>query len=58
MNELAKQGLGIIMISSDIMEILNMSDRVLVMREGSMSALLEREEISQENIMKNSLEIR
>lgn len=58
MNELAKQGLGIIMISSDIMEILNMSDRVLVMREGSMSALLEKDEISQENIMKNSLEIR
>lgn len=57
MNALAKQGLGIIMISSDMMEILNMSDRVLVMREGSMSALLEKDEISQENIMKNSLEI-
>lgn len=57
MNTLAKQGLGIMMISSDMMEILNMSDRVLVMRDGKLSALLNREEISQENIMKNSLEI-
>jgi len=33
-NELAKEGLGILLISSDLPEVLAMSDRVLVMREG------------------------
>lgn len=36
MNELIKQGAAIIMISSELPEILAMSDRILVMREGSL----------------------
>ena len=52
MNELAKQGVAILMISSDLPEILNMSDRVLVMHEGKITANLGRNELSQELIMR------
>ncbi|MFZ5966852.1 MAG: sugar ABC transporter ATP-binding protein [Bacillota bacterium] len=48
---LAKQGVAIIMISSELPEVINMSDRVLVMHEGKIMAELEREQISQETIM-------
>jgi rhamnose transport system ATP-binding protein len=41
-DELAKAGLGIVLISSDLPEVLHMSDRILVMREGRQTALLER----------------
>jgi ABC-type sugar transport system ATPase subunit len=51
MNELAKSGVGIIMISSELPEIINMSDRVVVMREGRIQAVLERDDINQEKIM-------
>ena len=52
MNSLAKQGISIIMISSDLPEIINMSDRVLVMREGNLAGILEKDEIGQEQIMR------
>ncbi|QDP41934.1 xylose ABC transporter ATP-binding protein [Radiobacillus deserti] len=52
MNELANQGVGIIMISSELPEILGMSDRVLVMADGTVSGELYREEATQEKIMK------
>ena len=51
MSELAKQGIGIIMISSELPEILGMSDRVLVMHEGRVAGVLERSEATQERIM-------
>ena len=51
MNELTKQGVSIIMISSELPEIINMSDRVYVMYEGNVTGCLKREEISQESIM-------
>lgn len=50
-NELAQQGLGVILISSDLPEVLAMSDRVLVMREGKQMGIFEREKATQENIM-------
>jgi rhamnose transport system ATP-binding protein len=50
-NDLAAQGLGIILISSDLPEVLAMSDRILVMREGKQMGIFEREEATQENIM-------
>jgi rhamnose transport system ATP-binding protein len=50
-NELAGQGLGIILISSDLPEVLAMSDRIVVMREGRQMATLTREEASQEIVM-------
>jgi len=51
MSDLAKQGIGIIMISSELPEILGMSDRILVMQEGRITGELSREEASQERIM-------
>ena len=52
MNELAKQGVAILMISSDLPEVINMSDRVLVMHEGRITANLSKNELSQETIMR------
>ena len=50
-NELSAQGLGIILISSDMPEILAMSDRILVMREGRQMGIFSSEEASQEIIL-------
>ena len=53
MNELAKQGMSIIMISSELPEILNMSDRIYVMREGKIRGVFGHEECpTQEDIMR------
>jgi rhamnose transport system ATP-binding protein len=49
--ELAKEGIGIIMISSDLPEVLAISDRVLVMREGRQMAILDRAQATQEAVM-------
>ncbi|MFZ5910196.1 MAG: sugar ABC transporter ATP-binding protein [Chloroflexota bacterium] len=51
MNELVRQGVGIIMVSSEMPEILAMSDRILVMHEGRITGILERAEATQEKIM-------
>ena len=52
MNELAKQGMAIIMISSELPEILNMSDRIYVMREGKIRGCFHHSEgVTQEDIM-------
>lgn len=51
MNELSKQGKSIIMISSELVEILRMSDRVMVMCEGRKTGELDISEANQENIM-------
>jgi rhamnose transport system ATP-binding protein len=50
-DELAQQGMGIIMISSDLPEVLAMSDRIVVMREGRQMAILDRREATQERVM-------
>ncbi|GAU75851.1 ribose ABC transporter ATP-binding protein RbsA [Fusibacter sp. 3D3] len=52
MNQFKKKGMSIIMISSEIPEILGMSDRVMVMHEGTVSGILEIKEATQEKIMK------
>jgi ABC-type sugar transport system ATPase subunit len=57
MNILAASGVGIIMISSELPELINMSDRVAVMREGRIQAILDRNEISQEKIMQYAVAI-
>jgi len=51
MSQLAQQGMGIIMISSELPEILGMSDRILVMHEGSVAGILDRAEATQERII-------
>ena len=51
-NELAKEGIAIIMVSSELPEIINMCDNVCVVREGRLVGKLSKEELSQEEIMK------
>jgi rhamnose transport system ATP-binding protein len=50
-NDLAQEGLAIILISSDLPEVLAMSDRVLVMREGRQMGIFDRADATQEAIM-------
>ncbi len=50
-SDLAAKGLAIIMISSEMPEILGMSDRIMVMHEGHVSGFLDRAEATQEKIM-------
>ncbi len=50
-NSLCEQGVGILMISSDMEEIIRMSDRILVLSEGSQMAILNKEEFTQEKIL-------
>jgi len=51
MRELADGGAVILMISSDMEEILNVSDRIAVMHEGEISGVLERADCKEENVM-------
>jgi rhamnose transport system ATP-binding protein len=51
MVELAERGVGIIMISSELPEILGMSDRIAVMHAGSITGILSRKEATQQNIL-------
>jgi rhamnose transport system ATP-binding protein len=55
MTDLAVQGYAIIMISSEMPEILGMSDRILVMREGRITAEMTGEEASQERILEAAM---
>jgi ribose transport system ATP-binding protein len=57
MNNLAKEGVAIIMISSELPEVINMSDRVIVMSNGAITACMSREELSQEKIMKYATQL-
>ena len=52
LNELKASGKAIIMISSDLPEVLGISDRIMVMSEGRISRELNRDEANQESIMK------
>ena len=51
MNRLVKEGKSIIMISSEMPELIGMSDRIIVMHQGSVSGELTKEEVSQERIL-------
>ena len=51
MSKLATEGLAILMISSELPEVLGMSDRILVMHEGHMTALFNRADATQEKII-------
>ena len=51
MNELVKQGMSIIMISSELPEIINMRDRIYVMNEGRVTGCLDHTDVTQEKIM-------
>jgi ribose transport system ATP-binding protein len=51
MHELARQGVAIVMISSELPEVLGMSDRCVVLREGRLAGELSRSEATEEKIM-------
>jgi inositol transport system ATP-binding protein len=53
--ELTKNGLAVIMISSELPEILGMSNRILVLSKGKQTAILTQKEANQEKIMKYAL---
>ena len=55
MDHLAAQGVSIIMISSEMPEIIGMSDRVIVMREGAITGELEKTEINEYNLIRLSM---
>lgn len=55
MNELAKMGIAIVMVSSELNEIINMCDRLAVMREGRITGMLDRKEFAQEAILKYAI---
>ncbi|MFN8460076.1 MAG: sugar ABC transporter ATP-binding protein, partial [Anaerolineae bacterium] len=58
MNDLAHAGKCVMMISSELPEVLNMSDRILVMREGRLVAELSRQEATQELMMEYATGVR
>jgi rhamnose transport system ATP-binding protein len=55
MSDLACQGYGVIMISSEMPEVLGMSDRIVVMRDGRVTAIIDRENATQELILEAAM---
>jgi ribose transport system ATP-binding protein len=55
MNQLTARGVGIIMISSELPEILGMSDRIIVMHDGKITAVLDAREATQEKVLSRAL---
>ncbi len=51
-DDLARQGIGIMLISSELPELLNLSTRILVMREGRMVGELRRDEVNQDRLLR------
>ena len=51
MCDLAAQGFGILMVSSELPEVVSMADHVVVMREGRVSAIIPRGEATQESVL-------
>ena len=54
MSELAAQGLSVIMVSSEIPEIIGMSDRVIVMRDGRIAAELTKDDLTPETLVRHA----
>jgi ribose transport system ATP-binding protein len=52
-NQLTKEGVGILMISSELPEILAMADRIFAMRRGTFTAEYRRGETTQEKLLKS-----
>jgi rhamnose transport system ATP-binding protein len=51
LSELAASGIAVLMISSELSEVLGMADRVLVMHEGRLTAELSKEEATEERVL-------
>ena len=55
-DDLSKQGVSIILISSELPEVLNLCDRIMVMHHGEIRGILSHQEADQEKIMRFTLE--
>lgn len=55
MNELSEQGIGIIMISSDLPEVMGMSDRMVVICDGKVGGIMDKSEFTQDAIMAKAI---
>ena len=55
---LAESGVGIILYTSDMMEVIGMSDRIVTMFEGQITGELQKEEFSEEAIMRGAMNVR
>ena len=51
MHKLVASGMAIIMVSSDMEEVLGLSDRIAVMHQGQIAGTLEKDDFSEENVM-------
>ena len=51
MNKLTEQGVSIIMVSSELPEVLGMSDRIMVIHEGTVAGILESQGATQESVI-------
>ena len=54
-HDLADQGYGIILVSSEMPEVLGMCDRIVVMKEGRITRILDKEEATQEVILEAAM---
>lgn len=52
MNQLAAQGIGIVMISSEMPELMGMSDRIIIMRQGKIAGEITKEEFTENNMIR------
>ena len=50
-DRLAREGMGVIVVSSDLIEIINLSNRIVVMRDGQAIKTLDSDELTEENVM-------
>ena len=55
MNELTEQGVAIVMVSSDMPELISMSDRCIVLSNGRITGEFNNEEITQDRVMQAAL---
>ncbi len=51
MNKFAKEGMGIILVSSELPELLAMSDRILVLNQGNLTAEFSAQQVTEQKIM-------
>jgi len=54
LDELARQGVGVILISSDLLEVIGLSDRVAVFRAGRLVTILDRGQATEETVMRHA----
>ena len=56
MNDLCRQGIGIIMVSSDLPEVMGMADRILIIHDGQIKANMKKSEFTQDKILAKAID--